>query len=67
MTAGKVNQRIRFVKWLSEDLQEASRNFGSSTNRVREFARNQTLLIVGFRGASCDSPRSGFKNYTARG
>ena len=42
--------------------QLAGTKTGSTTNRVREFVRNQILLFVGFRGASCDSPRSGFRN-----
>ena len=37
-------------------------NYGSTTNHVREFGRNQISLFAGFRGASCDSPRSGLRN-----
>ena len=29
-------------------LDSGCANFGSSTNRVREFARNQILLLLGF-------------------
>ena len=47
---------IRVIRGLKCDF------WGSSTNRVREFAGNQILLFVGFRGASCDSPRSGLKD-----
>ena len=47
-------------EWPSQEC-GGSKN-GSSTNRVRKFARNQILLFVGFRGASCDLPRSGLRN-----